>query len=304
MNHRALKTFLSVAESGSIRAAAKALFVSQPAVTRTIRELEEDLGVPLVTRSTNGIELTEYGKMLRIRANLVIEESRRAREELNQLKRTLTGSVRVGVAATAAMVILPRAFQAFRAGMPDIDLLCVDGSPPSTLPELRNGNLDLLLTPLTPDQIDQDLHCEILLNAPLTVVVRAKHPLITSRTLAGLQHEEWLSWDAQLVRSIFETSGLASPERLVITQSFAVALGLLTQTNVVTLFTTPLANLAQFDGVLQAIDVREPLPNVTLSVVTRRKSPLTPAAEFFVEQVRSAAGTVAASVSKGGGKLV
>lgn len=102
-----------MAEHRGIRAAARALSVSQPAVTRTIRELERDPDVPLVRRGVSGIELTEAGSAFHARANLLLEEMRRAREELVFMKAGGHGQVAVAATSTAGLTLFPATIATF-----------------------------------------------------------------------------------------------------------------------------------------------------------------------------------------------
>ena len=86
MNLRQLRAFVLIAEHRSIRAAARALCVTQPAATRSLRELEQSLGAELVRRSAKGVELTPYGEALHKRAVLILQEARRAQEDIDQMR--------------------------------------------------------------------------------------------------------------------------------------------------------------------------------------------------------------------------
>ena len=92
-----LRAMLAISESGSIQEASRLLHISQPALSKSIKELEAELGVPLLIRSNRGITVTEYGERLVRRARLILEEVRRAREEIETLKGTMDGKVAIGV---------------------------------------------------------------------------------------------------------------------------------------------------------------------------------------------------------------
>jgi LysR family transcriptional regulator of abg operon len=95
MKLRQLRVFLSVAEEGSLHGAARALCLTQPAVTVTIRELERTLGVPLVVRSVNGVALTEYGVLFQRRARMLVNDVRHIHEELSAMLNGAGGGRRV-----------------------------------------------------------------------------------------------------------------------------------------------------------------------------------------------------------------
>lgn len=289
MKPHQLLAFLAVAERGSIRAAARQLGVTQPAVTRTVRELEADLGVPLVVRSTHGVELTDYGRAFRVRARLLVEESRRAREELQQIRGGMSGLVRVGISSLPAIAVLPAAFQAFRAQMPQATLDFVDGQIPLAVPMLRSGELDFLVTQSIPEIVDADLVVEPLFVTTLTVAARSGHPQLRVRSLAALADAEWLGWERAMVAQVFEGHGLAVPRRIVTSRSLEVTESLIEHTDLVGLFSLPLVERRLSKLGIRPIRLREALPALTVSVIQRRDARPTPASARFLEVLRQAA---------------
>ena len=138
MKYHQLRAFLTVAEQGSIRAAARSLHLSQAALTKALKELEQDLGVPLVLRTARGVQLTAFGLQLRIRAQMVVSEMRRAEDDIAHMKGAVTGSVAAAVTPTAALSVLPKAFSAFRKKMPHARVSFIEGFPGVALPRLRD----------------------------------------------------------------------------------------------------------------------------------------------------------------------
>lgn len=119
-----LKALLQVVDSGSIRAAARALGVSQPAVTKAIRELEAEVDAPLVHRSSRGVELTECGRQLTIRARLVQAQLAMARQDIRQLQGGQQASVAVSVTPVVFMGALPEVLREFKREMPQARCAC------------------------------------------------------------------------------------------------------------------------------------------------------------------------------------
>lgn len=287
MKPHQLQAFLAVAEHGSIRAAARELGVSQPAITRTVRELEKDLDVPLVTRGARGVTLTEYGQAFQVRARLLTEESRRAREELQQIRRGLGGLVRIGMSSLPAMLVLPQAFAELRRRMPQAEVHCYSGLLPVGTPLLRNGELDFLVTQsIGAIAVDADLQAELLFRSPLTAGVRSTHPRARVRSLAALQDDEWIGWDAPMVNSVFALNGLPPPRRVMISHSYEVTQILVEQTDLVGLFSLPLVERKLVKHGIRPVRLREPFPELQVHAVMRREAQLTPAAAQFLEILR------------------
>ncbi|WP_051376746.1 LysR family transcriptional regulator [Burkholderia sp. WSM2232] len=152
MKTHQLKAFLAVVEHRSIRGAARALQLTQPAITRVMRELEGEFGVPLIARSARGIELTQYGQLFESRARLLLQEMRRTREELDRLKSGKEVSLVLAISPTVALTVFPAALDRFSADLPAATVNLFESSPTPGLNDLRSGQLDLFVTHLLDDE--------------------------------------------------------------------------------------------------------------------------------------------------------
>lgn len=197
-----LRAFLAVAENRSLSAAAKVLFLSQPAVTRIIRELEEELAVPLLERCARGVELTSFGRVFLPRAVLLMAESQRTREEIEHVKDCETGAVRFAAGSIPAAMILPAAFCRFRRQMPKVQVCCTDSFANSGNIALLNGQVDFMLSDLSSDTLQPDLEGELLFVATLAIGARSTHPRMRAGGLAALQADEWVAWDRSFVTRV------------------------------------------------------------------------------------------------------
>src|SRR5882757_6028819 len=102
-----LAALVSASESGSLRQAAGKLRVSQPALSRSVRELENELGVKLLDRTALGVEPTAYGKALILRCKIIDSELRQAKDDIAQLRAATHGDLRIGATPVAAFSLLP-----------------------------------------------------------------------------------------------------------------------------------------------------------------------------------------------------
>src|SRR5262249_9677754 len=116
------RNVLEIAERGSLRAAARSMRIAQPALTRSLGELERELGASLFERRARGMVLTPIGQAFVRRASAVINEVNRARDEVNQLGGGRGGSVAVGLSIAPHIAMLPRALRPFRTRYPDVQL--------------------------------------------------------------------------------------------------------------------------------------------------------------------------------------
>lgn len=117
-----LKVFQTVAHRLSFTQAARELFISQPAVTRHINELEKNIGKPLFNRLGSNISLTTEGALVLVFANRIIAGYHALEEELNNLQDTVSGQLHIGASTTVAQYILPRILAQFKTAYPQISI--------------------------------------------------------------------------------------------------------------------------------------------------------------------------------------
>jgi DNA-binding transcriptional LysR family regulator len=288
MKYHQLRAFLTVAEQGSIRAAARSLHLSQAALTKALKELEQDLGVPLVLRTARGVQLTAFGQQLRIRGQMVTSEMRRAEDDIAHMKGELTGSVAAAITPSAALSILPRAFQIFREKMPNARVSFIEGFPGVALPRLRDGSLDFVVAVVKPERLGPEFDYIELYESPSVIVGREGHPLARCTTLAGLVDAEWLlnpspESSTRELLDFFAQRGLPEPKRVIECPSFVIAHGLLRGSDTIAALPAPLLDHPWVGDGLAVLPITDLPPAIAIGVVTRRDSPLTPAASLLVE---------------------
>ena len=113
-----LRVLVAIAENGSVRAAARSMGVTQPALSNSLQQLEASLGVPLVNRTARGATLTPYGRAVLARAQGITQDLDRLREEVEQMRGSLAGGVSVAISPSPAMVLLPEALARFHKEFP------------------------------------------------------------------------------------------------------------------------------------------------------------------------------------------
>jgi len=294
MKFHQLLAFVAVAEQLSIRGAARALGLSQPAVTKTIRELERDVGAPLVERSVKGVRLSVYGEAFAPRARLLLADMQRARDEIGQIRDGASGKLAVAVTTSVALTVLPAAFKDFHARLPAVDVQFSEGVLPSILGRLDDGRLELAVAHVVPGTLDEAFEAIPLFRVDLVVGVRAQHPLRHARSLRDLHAAEWIlpgegEPGREAVAPLFSPAGLTPPARVILGESVTVVLGLVGHMDLVGLFVSPLADFAFRQHGIRRVAIREQLPPLQVSVITLRGHRLTPTARHFVECLQRAA---------------
>jgi LysR family transcriptional regulator of gallate degradation len=172
-----LRSLCALAETRGLSSAARALGVAEPSVYRALRSFEALAGVPLWRRVGSSIELSPEATVLARAANLCASEVRMGFEEIRELRGQLDGTLRVGALPMPRSNWLPRSLAATLQDHPDASAQVMDGPYENQLAALRNGQIDLLLGALRFPAPGADVIQEALFDDPLSIVVRADHPL-------------------------------------------------------------------------------------------------------------------------------
>ena len=291
MKPNQLQAFVAVATQRSIRAAARSLGVSAPAVTKIVRELERELGAALVERSVKGIELTECGAALLPRARRVRGGVGRARDEVAQVRDGNAGHVRMAVSAAFAQTLFIPTFRLLRERRPGVSLHVSEAGLAGILARLREPQVDFAVMHADPELLRDEFECLPLFPVRLVVGMRKQHPLRTRRSMRELLNAEWaLPGDGgdplSATTRLFASLGLPVPPRVVQGDSISAALALVSQTDHLGLFVEPLAD-ALFDNLgIRRLELDDVLPVLQVCVIHRRGSGLTPAAQQFIACLR------------------
>ena len=183
MEFRALKYFLAVAKTGNITHAADQVFVSQPALSRQLMDLEEDLGVKLLERGKRHTALTEAGYLLKKRAEEIMALMDKTVDELSHAREGVSGSVRIGCGETEGMRTVARAIHDIRREYPHVrcHLSSMDGS--GVRERLDKGMLDfgVLVQPDPPNDYE---HVEIGHTDRWGILMRRDSPLAALERIA------------------------------------------------------------------------------------------------------------------------
>lgn len=175
MNMDLLVSLSEVARRGAITEAARALHVTQPALSRRIQLLEEEFETPLLARSQKGVELTDLGKLVEAEGRLLVERYERLKEEVGARRRLESGTVRVGGGATAVSFLLPRLIGAFREKHQEIRFQVKEAGSREIEQDVLREALELGIVTL-PVQ-SKELDATPLQQDPIVLVAAHDHPL-------------------------------------------------------------------------------------------------------------------------------
>lgn len=183
MELRVLRYFLTVAREENITKAAELLHISQPAVSRQLAQLEDELGIKLFTRSNHHITLTEEGLMLRRRAQEIIDLAEKTKRDFRQDAAELIGEISIGSGELRGFSLLGKVLSEFSVLHPQVRYSLFSGSADQIKEKIENGTLDMGLLGLPVDLAKYDF-----MRFPATeeygVLVRTDSPLTQKKRLA------------------------------------------------------------------------------------------------------------------------
>lgn len=176
MNSVRLQRFLAIFEHRSFGRAAAELHITQPALTKSIQLLEEELGIRLFERTPTGVVPTIYGEALSLHAKVIEAEMKNAAREIATLSGAIKGEVTVGVTPSVAADIIPRAFLRLQKERPSIAVNVIEGLMENHVPALRRGELDLVVGGWVRGE-HPDLTTELLMRDRALIFAGEDHPL-------------------------------------------------------------------------------------------------------------------------------
>jgi DNA-binding transcriptional LysR family regulator len=179
MDVRQLEMFRAVAEDGAFTRAARRLHVSQSAVSRQLKLLEEELGTLLLHRTGRGVTLTAAGELMLKTANRIHRDMQDVVWQISETQSLQRGLLRLGGGMTVCLYILPRLLKKFRTLHKNVDLRVTSGTAEAVLRLVRNHQVDLGL--LTLPIVEADLEVRPVLKEEMVVVTAPRHPLSRER---------------------------------------------------------------------------------------------------------------------------
>ncbi|MGJ4931595.1 LysR family transcriptional regulator [Bradyrhizobium sp. HKCCYLS2038] len=224
-----LSTFTTIVKAGSLGRAAAVLNMTQSALSRAIKRLEQQLGTELFERHSKGMQLTEIGKAFLPHAISLHAEATQALEEINALRGAGRGTVRVGAVASIASSVLPPAIERTLRKWPGLHFDVVEGVWDLLAAGLAKHEIDLALGAEAPDTDEIVAIRDCRWQDTSHVIVAADHPLRRRRKLmlADTLEERWTIPPAgtgphQHLERVFAEQGLGLPDIVVRTRSITV----------------------------------------------------------------------------------
>jgi DNA-binding transcriptional LysR family regulator len=288
-----LHVLMAVVQAGSMSKAAQVLNTTQPAISRSIADLEHTIGVRLLDRGRHGAEPTEYGRALLEGGTAMFDDLRQAVKNIEFLADPTVGEVRVVATDPIIVGVLPAVLDRLRRKHPGIS---VHVTPVVRAAEqyrdLRERKFDLFLGRITPP-IDDDIHVEILFHDRILIVTGPKSRWSRRRKieLSELAGEPWVlprhdSSVGPVMAEAFRAHGVGFPPKGVVWGAASLMCALLPRGHCLgTLPASALrfgANIPQ----LKVLPVDLPIPPWPVGVMTLKNRTLTPVVQLFIDCAR------------------
>jgi DNA-binding transcriptional LysR family regulator len=284
-----LSILREVAQQASFSAAADVLYLSQSAVSQQIATLEREVGMQLLDRTREGPKLTDAGRVLVSHAEAAIARLEEAERELAAIAGLEGGELRLASFPSASATVLTEAVASFHRRHPDVRLSVADAEPEDSLPRLRGGDLDLVLSfdyPSVPQPEERDLDRTLVLTESMYVALPAAHPLASREVvpLVELAEYEWLcgsrpSSCGEVVIAACRNAGF-EPQIGFESDDYHVMQGFIAAGLGVTLLPDLALPTLRADLVVRPTDPPAPVRNVW--AVTRNEGSRSPAAEAML----------------------
>ena len=285
-----LHQFLVLAEEKSFSVACQRLHLSQSALTKNIRKIEDRLDIKLFDRHPRGVELTEYGKVMEEHVRKMEKEYQFAMQKINSIKGDKTIRLCLGAGLVWGDSLLPKILTKFYKRYPEVEVILRGGDIADQLPHLINGKLDVVLGRMdyTFDQVDQ-LQSTKLIDVQHVIVVGKKHPLAQKEVVhpEDLVEYSWLLYHQTrdfmaLLDNYFSEHDLPSPHFAMNSKFFDTAVTMVSEQNYLMCLPVQYKDKIDRDG-LAILNIDSPLWHFPSGVWTHRNATEVREIEYFVD---------------------
>ena len=293
LNH--IRDVIAVADIGSLRAASRQLGRAQPAMSRSIKDIEEELGASLFERNATGVRLTPIGEAFVERARCIASEMQRVRDIVEQMKGGDTGTVTAVFSTAISVSLIQTVVPLFRKRYPNGVLKLSESLFPPIARELEDGLLDFYVGGLDDALINPRFLVEKLWDNQRVVAARRGHPLLDAKSVDELASAEWLR-GALLAgtavadfEDIVSNLGLPPPKIVMQTGSAIQMLVTITSSDLLTVLPRQWLEIPLIAEHIEALSVVGFIAAAPICLARRSGAILTPMAERFCSVVRRTA---------------
>ena len=291
-----LHALLAAAQTGSLAKAAGQLSLTQPAISKTVAELEAKLGLRLLDRTARGVAPTAEGKVLIARALNIFAELRHVTEEFEAMADPAVGELRVVGAPILVAGFLPRVLARLAKDRPRVRYYVLEVDPEGQFRALHTRAADIMLGRAPPVAQSEGITFEPLFNEKLFIVAGVNHPLVRKRNVTSddLRQQRWIMPPPDTLIGRLTAAGLAalgvSTERPAVTSmSMPLRFQLLATGQFLTTLPGSLLHLSEMRPMLRPLPFDLPQAASDVGLASLRDVSLPPVARLFAQYAREAA---------------
>jgi DNA-binding transcriptional LysR family regulator len=290
-----MRVLISVVQTGSMGKAAERLATSQPAVSRSIADLEHAFGVRLLDRSPKGIVPTLYGNALVKRGIAVFDELRQGVKDLKFIADPTVGELHIGAPVVVVTGLISTVIDRLSRRYPHIAFQVVAADVGTACRALVERKVDLVLGRLAGEVVEEQMNAEILYHEPLVVAAGIRNPWTRRRKveLAELMDEPWTLPEldtpvGSLVSEAFRANGLSIP-RTTVTSSGPVRSAMLASGRFLTMAPRVVLGFPTKNTALKSLPIDLPMTRRPVGIITLKNRTLNPVAKLFINYAREVA---------------
>lgn len=294
-----VRVLIAVVQAGSMGKAAAQLGTSQPAVSRSISDLEHALGVQLLDRSPRGVEVTAYGRAFINRGVAVFDELRQGINDIEFLADPTAGELRIGASIVIASGFVATVIGQLSRRHPRIVFHVLTGEAATTYRALEERKIDLLIARIFAPIVEEHMHVEAIYDEPHVVVAGEQNLWARRRkvALADLMNEPWVlpppdTVYGSLYVEAFRAAGLTPPSTTIITYTNLVRQALVAGGRFLTIVPESVVLFAREQQTLKALPIDLPTMCKPIGIITIKNRTISPVAQLFIDSARKAVRTL------------
>jgi len=290
---RQLRHLVAAINLGTLSDAADSVFITQPALTRSLQNLEHELGTKLLERLPRGVVATEAGDLLYRHANLIINEVQKIKNDVPMVAKGVAGNLKIGVAALFSHHIVDDVVWKLALSHEELNIGIKVGFFEDLIGQLVEGSLDVVFSNLPSATVPEDLIVEPLNNLTVVFVANDEHPLAREESfdVKHLESARWVIVDqphaAEMFSQFFAAQGMSTPSNLVRTDSLGLIMSLLKKGGFVSVLPRHLVLEAADEGLVE-LKVNGPVITRKFGLIYREDIAGRPALAPFFEGIREA----------------
>jgi len=294
MEIQQLRHLLAAVDNKNLLRASEKSFISQSGLSRSIKNLEHRLGVPMLIRGHKGVEPTIYGLTVLRRAKIILNEVARSIEEVKALEQGRIGEITFGITQNYATYMVPPILAAIHAECPDLKVTVVADGFVELLARVKSEAIDFGFGLIGAIHHSDGVTIEPLRAHRSRVFASSSHPLASADSVSNedLAHVRWAMLNSESVQRgfwlFFESRGMAMPVQMLRSNSIALIRQMVIDTQALTILPQEVVQQDLDAGNLVAIKCNTPVERTHVGLFFRKDGLLTPQAELVVQHFREA----------------